>query len=79
MARASAILADTIVIAVTWMRMHYQVKQVFDPNLRMRTGMVMLADGAWFAGCFSYSFKPTYGFQEAFTSCERQIPEQPVV
>ena len=45
-ARASVILADTIVIGVTWARMHHQIKHVFDLKVRMKTGMVMLADGA---------------------------------
>ena len=43
--RGCNILAEVIVIAVTWFRMRSQVKEVLDPKLRVKTSTVMLADG----------------------------------
>ena len=44
-ARVSVIVADTIVIAVTWVTLRHQVKEAFDLKMRSQTSTVMLADG----------------------------------
>ena len=43
-ARGSLIVADAIVIAVTWLTMRDQVKDTY-LNPHMKTSMIMLADG----------------------------------
>ena len=43
--RASAILTDTAVIAVTWNRMRLQVQEAMKTPVRMTTSAVILADG----------------------------------
>ena len=44
--RGSAIIADTIVIAVTWSKMYRPVKQALGLSLPIKTSLVMLSDGA---------------------------------
>ena len=44
--RGTAIIADTIVIAATWSKMHLPVKQTLGLNLPIKTSLVMLSDGA---------------------------------
>ena len=45
LARGPVILADSIVIAATWMTLRHQVIQTFDLGLKLRTSTVVLADG----------------------------------
>ena len=44
-ARVPTILADTMVIAVTWIKMHQQVKEAFGLCLKVTTSTILLADG----------------------------------
>ena len=43
--RGSLIVADAIVVAVTWTRMHGQVREVFALKMTLTASTVMLADG----------------------------------
>ena len=44
--RVPLILSDVIVIAVTWMKMRYQVKDALHSGIRVSTSLVMIQDGA---------------------------------
>ena len=68
--RSSVIIADIIVVVITWVRMHGQVREGLRLKLQSTTSSVMLAAGAETLLLLAWTFHDPILSQEASTSCE---------